>query len=105
MPRWLLAVLCLAAAVMLVPFLPWIVLGVWLGLYAERVYQPMVRVFAGRRGIAASVTVMLLVIFVLPIAAMIGSLVIDAIALVQGLLDSNEGQSILERLARGDEKE
>ncbi len=102
MPRWLLAVLCLAALIMVAPFAPWVVLGVWLGLYAERVYRPMIKVFAGRRAISATVTVLLFLIFVLPIAAMIGSLVIDAIALVQRLLDSKEGHSILERLARGD---
>ena len=102
MPRWLLALLCLGAFVILAPFAPWVVLGVWLGLYAERVYQPMIRVFNGRRGLSATVTVLLLVVFVLPIAAMIGSLVIDAIALVQRLLDTSAGQSILERLARGD---
>ena len=102
MPRWLLALLCLGALAMFAPFAPWIVLGVWLGLYAERVYQPMIRVFAGRRALSATVTVLLFLIFVLPIAAMIGSLVIDAIALVKGLLTSKEGQSILERLARGD---
>ena len=103
MPRWLLALLCLGALVMFAPFAPWIILGVWLGLYAERVYQPMIRVFAGRRALSATVTVLLFLIFVLPIAAMIGSLVVDAIALVRNLLDSKEGQSMLERLARGDE--
>ncbi len=102
MPRWLLALLCLGAAAFLLPFAPWIVLGVWFGLYAERVYQPMVKVFAGRRGTSATVTVLLFLIFLLPIAGVIGSLVIDAIALVQRLLDSKEGHSILERLAGGD---
>jgi predicted PurR-regulated permease PerM len=102
MPRWLLALLCLGALVMLAPFAPWIILGVWLGLYAERVFQPMVKVFAGRRGIAATVTVLLFAIVLFPIAGLIGSLVIDAIALVQQLLSSKEGHSILERLARGD---
>lgn len=105
MPRWLLAVLCLGACVMLAPFAPWIVLGVWLGLYAERVFQPMVRVFAGRRGLAASVTVLLFLIVLLPIGAMIGSLVIDAIELVQRLIESKEGKSMLERLAAGDKPE
>ena len=56
MPRWLLALLCLGALAMFAPFAPWIVLGVWLGLYAERVYQPMIRVFAGRRALSATVT-------------------------------------------------
>jgi len=102
MPRWLLALLCLGAFVILAPFAPWVVLGIWLGLYAERVYQPILRVFNGRRGLSATITVLLLVVFVLPIAAMITSLVIDAIALVQRLLDTSAGQSILERLALGD---
>ncbi len=102
MPRWLLALLCVGAAIILHPFAPWIVLGLWFGLYAERVYQPMIKVFAGRRGISATVTVLLFVIVLLPIAGLIGSLVIDAIALVQRLLDSKEGHSILERLAGGD---
>lgn len=102
MPRWILALFCLGAAAMVLPFAPWIVLGGWLGLYAERVYQPMIRVFAGRRGVSATVTVLLLLIFVLPIAAMIGSLVIDAIALVQNLLLTKEGHSMLERLVSGD---
>ena len=78
MPRWLLAVLSVAALVILAPFSPWIVLGIWLGLYAERVYVPMRRVLGGHRGVAATVTVLLLVIFMLPIATMLGSLVIDA---------------------------
>jgi len=102
MPRWLLALFCLAAAVILLPFAPWIVLGVWLGLFAERVYQPMIKAFAGRRGISATVTVLLFLIFLLPIAGLIGSLVIDAIALVQRLIETKEGHSILERLAGGD---
>ncbi len=102
MPRWLLALLCLGAVVVLAPFAPWIVLGLWFGLYAERVYQPMIRVFAGRRGISATVTVLLFVIVLLPIAGLIGSLVIDSIALVQRLLETKQGHSILERLAGGD---
>ncbi len=103
MPRWLLALLCVGALVILAPFAPWIVLGIWLGLYAERVYQPMIKVFAGRRGLSATVTVLLFVIFLLPIAGLIGSLVIDAIALVQRLIETKEGHSILEKLAGGDE--
>lgn len=87
---------------MLAPFAPWVILGIWLGLYAEKVHVAMMRVLGGRRGLSATVTVVLLVIFVLPIAAMIGSLVIDAIALVQRLMASEQGASILERLARGD---
>jgi len=102
MPRWLLAVVSVGAAVVLWPFAPWVVLAIWLGLYARRVHIPMTKVAGGRRGLAASVTVLLLLIFVLPLGAMIASLVVDAITLVRELLDSEEGKSVLERLVRGD---
>jgi predicted PurR-regulated permease PerM len=105
MPRWLLALLCAGAAAMLAPFAPWVILGIWLGLYAEKIHVAMMRVLGGRRGLSATVTVVLLVIFVLPIAGLIGSLVIDAVALVQRLMASEQGHSILERLARGDATE
>ena len=101
MPRWLLAGVCIVALVMMAPFAPWVVLSIWLGIWAEQVHIPMIKVFGGRRGIAATVTVLLLVFFILPIGAMVGSLVIDAIALVRGLLTSEEGRSVLERLAQG----
>lgn len=103
-PRWVLFLLCLGAAAMLIPFAPWVVLAVWLGIYAQQIHVPMMRVFGGRRGLSASISVLLLVIFVLPLAAMTASLVIDAIALVRQLLETKEGQSILERLAAGEKQ-
>lgn len=103
MPRWLLAVITLVAAVILAPFAPWVVLGVWLGLYSERIHLPMMRILGGRRGVSATVTVLLLLAFVLPLAALVASVVFDAITLVRELMSSKEGQSVLERLARGDQ--
>jgi predicted PurR-regulated permease PerM len=101
MPRWLLGLLATGAAIILIPFAPWVVLGVWLGLWAEQVHVSMMRVLGGRRGLAATVTVLLLVSVVLPIGAMTASIVVDAIALVRELLTSQQGQSVLERLVRG----
>ncbi len=101
MPRWLLSTMCVGAFIAVAPFAPWVVLGIWLGLYAEQIHVPMMKAFGGRRSLSATVTVLLLVIFILPIAAMVGSLVIDAIALVRDLLASKEGSSILVRLAQG----
>ena len=100
-PRWLLGLLATGAAIIRVPFAPWVVLGVWLGLWAEKVHLSMMRVLGGRRGLSATVTVLLLATVVLPIGAMTASIVIDAFALVRELLTSKEGQSVLERLARG----
>lgn len=101
MPRWLLGLLATGAAIVLIPFAPWVVLGVWLGLWAEKVHVSLMRVMGGRRGLAATVTVLLLVTVVLPIGAMTASIVVDATTLVRELLTSQQGQSVLERLARG----
>ena len=101
MPRWLLGLLATGAAIILIPFAPWVVLGVWLGLWAEKVHVSLMRVMGGRRGLAATVTVLLLVTVVLPIGAMTASIVVDAITLVRELLTSQQGQSVLERLVRG----
>lgn len=101
-PRWLVAALCVVAAVFLAPTLPYVVLALWLGGYATRVYVPLRRVFRGRRGISATVTVLLFVVTTLPLAAMIASLVVDALALVQHLLESDRAQQFLVKLATGE---
>jgi predicted PurR-regulated permease PerM len=102
MPRWLLAVVSIGAAVVLWPFAPWVVLALWLGLYAQRIHAPMTKVTGGRSGLAATITVLLLLGFVLPLGSMIASLAVDAISLVREIMDSDEGKSVLERLVRGD---
>jgi len=103
MPRWVLAVLCAAALVVALPFAPWAILGVWLGLFADRIYKPLLRRLGNRSGLAATLTVLLLLAVVLPLAALVASLVIDAIALVQRLAASDQGRSVLEQLAGANE--
>ncbi len=102
-PRWLLAVLCAAAAIVVAPFAPWVVLALWLGLFAERIYNPISRRLGGRSGLSATLTVLLLLVVMVPVAAVVASLVVDAIALVQRLLASEQGKSVLEQLAGGDD--
>jgi predicted PurR-regulated permease PerM len=100
-PRWLLAILCAGAFLVFAPFAPWVLLALWLGLFAQRLHVPIMRVLRGRTGLAATLTVLLLLAFVVPLAAITASLVVDAISLVQNLLDSDEGRSVLEQLAGG----
>lgn len=100
MPHWLLAASALGAGMILLPFAPWMVMAVWLGMFARRVYVPMMRVFRGRRGVAGTVSVLLLMIVLVPVAALLASVVIDAVALVRELLTSPEGRTVLERLAQ-----
>lgn len=100
-PRWLLALLCLAAVVVVLPFAPWVVVALWLGIAAERIYQPMLRWFRGRTGLSATLTVLVLLVVVVPIAAITASLVLDAINLVQRLLKSEQAKTVFEQLAGG----
>jgi len=102
MPRWLLAVLVIACAIIAMPFGPWIVLSVWLGRWAKRrVHGPLTKLLRQRSSLAASFTVVIMLMVFVPIAALIASLTVDAIALVQQLLASDAGKSVLEQLAGG----
>lgn len=94
-------VLAAAAAVMMAAFWPWIVLAIWLGLYARAIERPIRRWIGGRRTLSATLTVVALVLLVAPVAAIMGSLVIDAIALVQQLMQSDRAQAVFEQLAQG----
>jgi predicted PurR-regulated permease PerM len=101
-PRWLLAVLAAAACVVLAPFAPWVIIGVWFGLAARRVHVPLAKRLGGRDRLSATLTVLLMMSLLIPVAAVVTSLVFDAIALVQQLLQSDRGQEVLERLVSSD---
>ncbi len=98
-PRWLLALLFAGAVIVSLPFAPWVVLAIWLGLYARKIHDPLTRALRGRTGLAATFTVLLALVIVIPVALVTASVVIDAIALLERLLASDEGKSVLERLA------
>jgi predicted PurR-regulated permease PerM len=89
------------AAVLMAAFCPWIVLAIWFGLYARAVERPIRRLVGGRQALSATLTVVALVLLVVPIAAIVGSLVVDAIALVQQLTQSDRAQVVFEQLVQG----
>jgi predicted PurR-regulated permease PerM len=99
--RWIYAVLLAAAAATTVPFVPWIVLSLWLGLYAQRIHKPLAKKLGGRSGLAASLTVSLLLVIALPIAAVVTSIVLDLIVLVRQLWASDQAQAVLVQLVQG----
>jgi predicted PurR-regulated permease PerM len=78
-----------------------VVLALWLGIYGQRIHKPLTRWVGGRKSLAATLTVLLMVLIVVPLAAILASLVYDAVALVQRLLESEEGKSVFEQLAGG----
>ena len=98
---WTLVVLLVAAAVVMAPFAPWIALSLWLGLYARRIHTPLTKRLGGRSGLAATLTVSLLLVIALPIAAVVTSIILDLIALVSRLMESDQAQAVLVRLVQG----
>jgi predicted PurR-regulated permease PerM len=100
LPTWLLGVLVFAAGYMFYPFLPWMCLALWLGLYGRRVHEPLTRRLGGRTGLSATITVSLLLVIVIPIAVVVTSIVFDAIALVNYLLESEEAKAVLVKLVQ-----
>ncbi|HLL20622.1 MAG TPA: hypothetical protein VK427_00745, partial [Kofleriaceae bacterium] len=104
LPTWLLAVLVFAAGYMFYPFLPWMALALWLGLYGRRVHEPLTRRLGGRAALSATITVSLLLILVIPIAILVTSIVFDAIALVEYLMQSEQAKAVLVKLVqKGDQ--
>ena len=100
LPTWLVAVLVFGAGFMFYPFLPWMCLALWLGLYGRRVHIPLTRRLGGRAGLSATITVSLLLVLVIPIAIVVTSIVLDAIALVNYLLTSEEAKTVLVKLVQ-----
>lgn len=87
-----------AAAFVVLPFWPWLVLAAWAGGLASGLLAPVARVVRGERRAAALLTVLLLVVIVLPILLALGRLVLDATALVRHLVDAGDARRMLEAL-------
>jgi predicted PurR-regulated permease PerM len=100
-PAWLVALLAAGAAVVMAAFWPWIALAIWFGLYARRIEQPIRGWVGGRLKLSAALTVVVLVLLIAPIAAILASLVVDAIALIQQLMQSEPTQAVFEKLVQG----
>lgn len=101
LPTWFLAAIVFAAGLLFWPFLPWMVLALWLGMYARRIHEPLTRRLGGRAGLSATITVSLLLVVLAPIVAMLTVVALDTIALVQRLLESEEARAVFVKLAEG----
>lgn len=94
-PRTWVIVLVLAAAALMAPFAGWVVLAVWLSGFARGLHERITHRFHGRVQLAALLTVILLTMVLVPIGIVITLLVIDAIALLADLAQSDEVHSVL----------
>lgn len=97
---WIVLVLVVAAAIVIVPFAPWAILALWLGLYATRIHGPLTRRLGDRPRLAAALTTSLLALIALPIAAVIASMIDDAVLLVRNVLASDRTTAVFEQLVQ-----
>lgn len=88
----------IATVAVFAPFAPWAALAIWLGLYARRVHEPLTRKLGGRTGLSAAITVSLLLVVIFPVALVITSIALDAVALIRRLIETEEAQAVLVKL-------
>jgi predicted PurR-regulated permease PerM len=97
-PKTWVIVLVVAAAALLAPFAGWVILAIWLSGFARGLHDRITRRFHGRVQLAAFLTVALLTMILVPIGVVVGILVIDAVALVADLVQSDKAHSVLTSL-------
>lgn len=87
----------IAAAVLLAPFAGWVVLAIWLSGSARGLHDRLTRRLR-RVNLAAFLTVAIMMTVLVPVGAILTLLVIDAIALVRDLAQSDQVDSVLTAL-------
>lgn len=94
-PRAWTIVLVIAAALLMAPFAGWVILAIWLSGFARPLHARLTRGLHGRNHFAAFLVVILMMLVLVPVGAVVTVLVIDAIALVTKLAQSDEAHSVL----------
>ncbi len=92
-----------SAALVVWPYVPWLLLAVWTASLARRLQTPLSRRPGNRPRVAALISVVGLVLFVVPAGVLLIPLVAEAIDLIQRLMASNRAREILQRLVSGDD--
>jgi predicted PurR-regulated permease PerM len=94
-PRAWTLVLVIGAGLLMAPFAGWVVLAIWLSGFARGLHDRLVRRLRGRTHLAAFITVLLLMLVLVPVGAVITMLVLDSIAFVTQLAQSDKVHSLL----------
>lgn len=94
-PRAWTIVLVIAAGLLMAPFAGWVVLAIWLSGFARPLHERLARGLRGRQHVAAFIVVILMMLVLVPVGAVVTVLVIDAIALITRLAQSDEARSVL----------
>lgn len=102
LPTYLVVLVTMAAIAVFVPLLPWIALALWIGIYLKPLHRRLVVRLGGRSGVAATLSVSLLLVIAIPIALLFASIVLDAIALVRQLWAAPESHAVFVQLVQTD---
>lgn len=94
-PKTWVIVLVIAAGILLAPFAGWVVLAIWLSGFARGLHERITHRLHGRVHLAAFLTVALLMLVLVPVGAVLTMLVMDAIALIGKLAQSDQAHSVL----------
>lgn len=94
-PRTWTWILVIAAGLLLAPFAGWVVLAIWLSGFARGMHDRLARLLGGREHLAAVLTVMILLLVLVPVGAVITMLVIDCVAFVAQLAETDKVHSLL----------
>lgn len=89
---WLLVV---AAGIVVAPFAGWVVLAIWLSVFARPLHDRLTRGLGNRPHLAAFLTVMVLLMVLVPIGAVVTVLVMDSVTFLAGLAENDKVHSIL----------
>ncbi|HEX5063303.1 MAG TPA: AI-2E family transporter [Kofleriaceae bacterium] len=94
-PKTWVIVLVLAAGIVMAPFVGWIVLAIWLSGFAHGLHDRITRRLHGRVKLAALLTCVVLTLVLVPIGIVLTLLVMDAIALITQLAQSDRAHTLL----------
>ena len=97
-PRVVVIGLCIAAALVLLPFWTPLVLAIWVGALLRRMVPALTRLTGRRARAAALLTVALVAVILVPLGLIAISLVGDAIDLARRLAESKEIRGMFEQL-------
>lgn len=94
-PRAWTIVLVIAACLLMAPFAGWVVLALWLSGFARGLHERLARRLGGRASLAAFLTVLMMTLVLVPVGAVVTVLVIDLVAFVSQLAQSDQAHSLL----------
>ena len=101
--RWIAIALVAGSAIVAWPYLPFVLMAMWAASITKPAHRRLARALGGRPRIAASITVGVLILVLVPGVVILTSMASDAIGLLRRLMASTRAQELLRRLVSRDD--